>query len=74
MPRIRRNVRPFGKSPTSNLGSNVSKLHSVPLLMSPSSSANWPPLARKAVRLQSARPDVAAVIETLIDRYLADVS
>lgn len=33
-----------------------------------------PPFARKAVRLQSARPDVAAVIEKLLDEYLAEVS
>lgn len=74
MPSGQRKILTFAKSPISNLGSHASKLHLVPLKMSPSVSANWPPVARKLLRLQALNPDVAAVIERLVDRYLAEVS
>lgn len=59
---------------SSNSASRNTKLLSVPLKMLPSDLPTLPPFAKKAARLQAVRPDVAAVLERLVDRYLSEVS
>lgn len=54
--------------------SPTTKLRSIPLKMLRSDLSKLPPFANKVVRLQRLRPDVAAVLEELVDRYIAEVS
>lgn len=61
-------------SKNSKTASPFTNLHSVPLRMLSSSLPTLPPFASKAARLSAVRPDVAAVLERLVDRYLQDES
>ena len=74
MSQPRPNVVTFVKSPPSELGSPVSKLHSIRLVMARASWPRKPTLSDKAGRLASVAPDMAVYVEALIDDLLADVS
>lgn len=54
-------------------GSRNSKLHSVKPRMLPAGSSSWPPLLTKVARLVEKRPEIAEVIEDIVDDYLEDV-
>ncbi len=54
--------------------SRRTKLDSVRCRMLPADSPSLPPVAAKAARLQQQQPDVASVIEQLIDDLLVEVS
>lgn len=58
----------------SNDASRLTKLRSIPLTMLSSNLPTLPSFATKAARLHAVRPDVAAVLEKLVDRYLAEMS
>lgn len=73
MTQTRPNVLTFAKLPSSKLGSRVSKLHSLKCVMAHASLPNSPRFLEKAARLHAAAPDVAAIVETLLDDLLAEV-
>ena len=68
------NILTFVKLPSSKLGSRDSKLHSVRCVMGPASLRSSPQFVRKAERLHAAAPDIAAIVETLLDDLLMEVS
>lgn len=74
MSQRRPNVLTFAKSPPSKRVSPVSKLHSVRCVMARASLPASPPFVRKAARLHAAAPDVASIVETLLDDLLTEVS
>lgn len=74
MPSPRASVITFVKSPPSKLGSPVSKLHSIRLVMARASWPHKPTLSDKAGRLASVAPDLAAYVEELVDELLAEVT
>lgn len=68
------NVLSFPKSKPSEPSSPRTKLNSIRCRMLRSDLPKSPPIAGKAARLQQLRPDVAVVIEKLVDDLLAEVS
>lgn len=68
------NVVTFEKSLISKPVSPVSKLHSIKPAMLRARLSEKPTLSDKAGRLASAAPDIAAIVEALIDDLLRDVS
>ena len=67
-------VLTFAKSPPSKLGSPVSKLHSIKLVMARASWPRKPTLSDKAGQLENVAPDLAVYVEQLIDDLLMEVS
>ena len=60
--------------PSSKPNSRISKLNGVTCKMLPANSSSSLQLAQKAARLQAERPAVAALLEKLVDDFLAEVS
>ena len=74
MSQRRSNVVAFVKSPPSKPVMPGSKLRSVTCVTARASWPASPPFVRKAARLHAAAPDVAAIVETLLDDLLTEVS
>ena len=74
MRRIPPTVLTFAKLPSSRLESPVTKLHSVKCRMVPASWPESPRFVRKAARLHAAAPDIADIVERLLDELLAEVT
>lgn len=62
----------FSKSLPSKLGSKVTKLHSVDCAMAPA-SLRKSPFVQKAEQLDAVAPDIAAIVEELLDDLLLEI-
>lgn len=74
MSSLRSNVLTFGKLRSSNRVSRVTKLWSVNCAMLPANSRRPSEFASKAARLHAAAPDIAQIVEVLIDELLTDIA
>lgn len=68
----RSNIVAFVKSTPSGFASSVTKLHSARCVIAPGSLSKTPRFVAKAARLHAVAPDIAAMVEELLDEMLAD--